>query len=85
MVDYREILRLSSASEKMSVRDILTSAHCSYRTYRATIDAAKAKGINWPLDDDVSNEQLQAFPCYVKIYIINIMTTSGCLLFFLLS
>lgn len=60
MVDYREILRLSSASEKMSVRDILTSARCSYRTYRATLDAAKAKGISWPLDDDVSNEELQA-------------------------
>ena len=60
MVNYREILRLS-ADGNYSVRDILTTAHCSYRSYNRTIDAAKAKGISWPLDDDVTNEELQAF------------------------
>ena len=60
MVNYREILRLS-ADGNYSVRDILTTAHCSYRSYNRTIDAAKAKGISWPLDDDVTNKELQAF------------------------
>ena len=60
MVNYREILRLS-ADGNYSVRDILATAHCSYRSYNRTIDAAKAKGISWPLDDDVTNEELQAF------------------------
>ena len=59
MVNYREILRLS-ADGNYSVRDILANAHCSYRSYNKTLDAAKAKGISWPLDDDITNEELQA-------------------------
>ena len=60
MVNYRKILQLD-ADENVSVRDLLTSAHCSYRSYTSTIEAAKAKGIKWPLDDDVTNEELQEF------------------------
>ena len=58
MVNYRKILQLD-ADENVSVRDLLTSAHCSFRSYTSTIEAAKAKGIKWPLDDDVTNEELQ--------------------------
>ena len=60
MVNYREILRLSS-DKNYSVRELLATVHCSYRTYRETIEAAKAKGISWPLDDDVTNSELQDF------------------------
>ena len=50
MVNYRKILQLD-ADKNVSVRDLLTSAHCSFRSYTSTIEAAKAKGIKWPLDD----------------------------------
>ena len=60
MVNYRKILQLD-ADKNVSVRDLLSSAHCSYRSYTSTIEAAKAKGIKWPLDDDVTNEELQEF------------------------
>ena len=60
MVDYRKILKLD-ADENVSVRDLLSSAHCSYRSYTSTIEAAKEKGIKWPLDDDVTNEELREF------------------------
>ena len=58
MVNYRKILQLD-ADKNVSVRDLLTSAHCSFRSYTSTIEAAKVKGIKWPLDDDVTNEELQ--------------------------
>lgn len=60
MVNYREILRMS-ADGNYSIREIKSHAKCSYEKIRDTIDAAKAKGISWPLDDDVTNEELQAF------------------------
>ena len=60
MVNYRKILQLD-ADKNVSVRDLLSSAHCSYHSYTSTIEAAKAKGIAWPLDDDVTNEELQEF------------------------
>ena len=60
MINYREILRLS-ADKNYSVRELLATAHCSYQSYSDTITAAKAKGISWPLDDDVTNAELQAF------------------------
>ena len=60
MVNYREILRMS-ADGNYGIREIKSHAHCSYEKIRDTLDAAKAKGISWPLDDDVTNEELQAF------------------------
>lgn len=60
MINYREILRLS-ANENYSVRELLATVHCSYQSYSETIAAAKAKGISWPLDDDVTNKELQSF------------------------
>ena len=58
MVNYRKILQLD-ADRNVSVRDLLSSAHCSYHSYTSTIEATKAKGISWPLDDDMINEELQ--------------------------
>ena len=46
MVNYRKILQLD-ADKNVSVRDLLSSAHCSYHSYTSTIEAAKAKGIVW--------------------------------------
>ena len=60
MVDYRKILRMS-AEGNYSIRQIKADAHCSHDTIKDTLEAAKAKGISWPLDDDVTNAELQSF------------------------
>ena len=60
MVNYREILRMT-ADGSYGIRQIKADAHCSYEKIRETQEAAKAKGISWPLDDDVTNEELQEF------------------------
>jgi len=60
MVNYREILRMT-ADGSYGVRQIKADAHCSYEKLRETQEAAKEKGISWPLDDDVTNEELQEF------------------------
>ena len=60
MVNYREILRMT-ADGSYGIRQIKADAHCSHDTIRATLEAAKAKGISWPLDEDVTNEELQEF------------------------
>ena len=58
MVDYREILRLSS--EGNSQRQIAASVGSSHHTVSEVQTAAKLKGIEWPVDDSVSNETLQS-------------------------
>ncbi len=58
MVDYREILRL--ASLKYSQRMIESSAGSSRHTINAVLTAAKNTGIEWPLDENVTNAMLQA-------------------------
>lgn len=58
MVNYREILRMS-ADGNYSIRQIKANAHCSYDSIKETLEAAKAKGVSWPLDDDVTNEELR--------------------------
>ena len=60
MVNYREILRMT-ADGSYGIRQIKADAHCSYETIRETQEAAKAKGISWPLSDDVTNEEIQEF------------------------
>ena len=57
MVDYREILRLS---ELYSQRQIAASVGSSRHTVSEVLETANAKGIKWPLEDDVSNEALQS-------------------------
>lgn len=58
MVDYREILRLSSDS-KNGQRRIATIVHSSRNTIRDVLTAAKEAGVKWPLDESVTNEMLK--------------------------
>ena len=58
MVDYVEILRLSS-DPKNSQRCIASIVHCSRHTIRVVLEAAKKAGLSWPLDDTVTNEMLK--------------------------
>jgi transposase len=74
MVDYREILRLSSDPTK-SQRSIELIVHSSRHTIRDVQAAAKAAGVSWPLDDSVTNEVLREvlFPDTtgsVQVYVI---------------
>ena len=46
MVDYLEILRLSS-DPKNSQRCIASIVHCSRHTIRAVLEAAKKAGLSW--------------------------------------
>ena len=57
MIDYREILRLQDLGH--SRRSIALETQSSRNTVAAVIIAAKAAGIFWPLDDDVTNQDLQ--------------------------
>lgn len=57
MVDYREILRLHSLGN--SQRSIALAVQSSRDTVASVITVAKAAGVSWPLDDDVSNPELQ--------------------------
>ena len=56
MVDYREILRLQDLGD--SQRSIVLKVQSSRNTVAAVIVAAKAAGVFWPLDDDVTNEDI---------------------------
>lgn len=58
MVNYKEILRL--ASEDHSQRQIAISVGSSRNTVGEVIKAAKATGIVWPLEESVSNGQLDS-------------------------
>ena len=58
MVDYRNILRLQS--QGYSQREIERELYCSRHTISEVLIRAKAAGIAWPLEDDVTNEDIQA-------------------------
>ena len=57
MVDYREILRYDSLG--YSRKQITLTVHSSHHTVEDTLNAAKEKGITWPLDEDITNGDLQ--------------------------
>ena len=57
MVDYREILRYQSLG--YSQRQIEQTVHSSHHTVEDTLKAAHEKGITWPLDEDITNADLQ--------------------------
>ena len=59
MANYREILRLFSLGT--SKRSIARKVQSSRDTVADTIKAAEAAGLVWPLDDDVTNEDIQDF------------------------
>ena len=58
MVNYREILRLNSL--KYTQRQIAASVHSSRNTISEVLHLAAENGLNWPLDDSVTNEEIRA-------------------------
>lgn len=58
MVNYKEILRL--ASEGTSQRQIAVSVGHSRDTVSEFLAAAKVHNLSWPLDESVTNEQIEA-------------------------
>lgn len=58
MVDYKEILRLSSQGAEQ--RQIAASLGSSRNTVSKVLETANIKGIKWSIKDDVSNEDLQS-------------------------
>ena len=77
MVNHREILRLA-ADGSYSIRQMKAIVHCSHDTIRETLDAAKAKGISWPIADDVTNEELCALLFPGKYTSLPIYTQPDC-------
>lgn len=57
MIDYREILRLSSLGT--SQRGIAGEVQSGRDTVAKVLAVAQAAGVSWPLDDDVTNEMIQ--------------------------
>jgi hypothetical protein len=57
-VDYREMLRLDSLH--YSRKRISTCVGSSHHTVKDVLDAAIQKNITWPLDEDVTNAELEA-------------------------
>lgn len=57
MPNYLEILRLDSLNH--SQRTIETTVHCSRHTVRSVLQAAKEKQITWPLDENITNAELE--------------------------
>ena len=57
MANYREILRPDSLGS--SQRSIAREVKSSRDTVAEAIKAAEAAGITWPLDDDITNEDIQ--------------------------
>lgn len=74
MVDYREILRLSS-DPKNSQRRIELIVHSSRHTISDVLTAAKTAGVSWPLDESVTNEMLREvlFPDMASAVQVNVM------------
>ncbi len=58
MVNYREILRLSSLNHNQT--QIAKAIHSSRNTIREVEKLAKEKGISWPLDEEFTNQRLYA-------------------------
>ncbi|MGL6197831.1 MAG: hypothetical protein ACRC3H_02750 [Lachnospiraceae bacterium] len=58
MVNYREILRLTSLG--YSQRQIASNVHSSCRTITEVMELADRADIHWPLDEAVTNEVLLA-------------------------
>ena len=57
MTDYLKILRLDYLD--YSRRRIADSARCSRHTIRKVLEAASKANIHWPLDEDITNTELE--------------------------
>jgi len=58
MIKYREILRLRDSG--VSVRNIAYSCGCSKSTVQTVLAKAKAKGLGWPLPEEVGDADIYA-------------------------
>ncbi len=58
MINYREILRLLSLGYTQT--QIASSLHCSRNTVRDVKNTSARLEVKWPLDDNVTNEDLEA-------------------------
>lgn len=56
MIRYREILRLRSAG--VSIRNIAYSCECSRTTVQSVLRKAQAKGLSWPLPEEVDDKEI---------------------------
>jgi transposase len=56
-VDYREVLRLKHLN--YSQNKISAIVRSSHHTIKAILDAAHEKQISWPIDPDVTNQELE--------------------------
>ena len=65
-VNYREILRLDSLG--YSQHQIAANVHSSRNTIREVLHASKMKGLTWPLEDTLTNEEILTllFPAKVE-------------------
>ena len=59
MRKIREVLRLKF-DRKRSQREVATACNLSAATVWDTIQRFKASGLDWPLPDEVSDEELEA-------------------------
>ena len=57
MVDYKEILRLTSMG--YSLRQTATSVGYSHHTVKNVLELAAKHGVEWPIDEDVTNAELE--------------------------
>lgn len=67
MTNHLEILRLNSLHR--SQRTIAATTHCSRHTIRDVLQTAETCGIAWPLDNDITNADLERhlFPDKYKV------------------
>lgn len=57
MVDYKKILQLSS--EGNSLRQVAVRVGNSHHTVKDVLDVASEHNISWPLDDEITNKELE--------------------------
>ena len=57
MVNYKAILGLNS--EKLSLRQIAARVGNSHHTVKNVIDTAAKNGVAWPIEEDVTNQELE--------------------------
>lgn len=69
MVNYREILRLDQ--EGISQRQIAVSVGSSRNKVSEVLETASAKHIEWPLDETVTNAQLEEILFPDKYYLLS--------------
>ena len=69
MVNYREILRLDH--EGISQRQIAVSVGSSRNKVSEVLETATAKHIEWPLEDTITNAQLEEILFPDKYYLLS--------------